>query len=97
MIKLEVGNVMLKPSHRRQLMTWLKRSLRMGERLGDFALTITMRRDGRQVEVRADVHDSAGDFACRSRQPDWHSALREMVRQLSGRLHDQYIQRLSMA
>ena len=34
MIKLDAGNVPLKPSHRRQLMTWLKRSLRLGQQLG---------------------------------------------------------------
>ena len=36
MIKLDLGNVLLKPSHRKQLMSWLRRSLRLGERLGDY-------------------------------------------------------------
>ena len=51
MIKLEPGNVLLKPSQRKQLMTWLRRSLRLGERLGNFVLTITMQRSGRFYEM----------------------------------------------
>ena len=39
-------------------MTWLKRVQRLGERLGDFVLTITMRRSGRNYEVKAAVHDA---------------------------------------
>lgn len=89
MIKLEAGNVLLKPSHRKQLMAWLRRALRLGSRLGEFALTITMRRVGRQYEVRAIVHDSAGDFACRSRQTDWHFAMRDLIHSLVQRLHQQ--------
>ena len=93
MIKLEAGNVLLKPSHKRQLMSWLRRALRIGERLGEFTLLITMRRTGRQCEVRARVHDSAGDFVCRSRQHDWRDAVRELVRALVNRLHAQKLGR----
>jgi hypothetical protein len=53
MIKLDAGNVLLKPSHRRQLMTALRRCMRIGERLGNFVLSITMRRCGRALELRA--------------------------------------------
>ena len=74
MITLDAGNVLLKPSHRRQLMAWLRRSLRIGQRLGRFALNITMHRSGRQYEVRASVKDSAGTFTCRSRRTDWRDA-----------------------
>ena len=91
MIKLDSGNVLLKPSHRRQLMSWLKRAMRLGSRIGNFALTITMHRTGRQCEVRATVHDSAGDFACRSRQHDWRDAMRELIRMLCNRLHEQLL------
>ena len=91
MIKLDAGNVLLKPSHRRQLMSWLRRALRIGSRLGQFALTITMQRTGKQCEVRAQVHDSAGDFVCRSRQHDWRDAVRELVRALVNRLHAQQL------
>ena len=96
MITLDSGNVLLKPSHRRQLMSWLKRALRLGQRLGDFVLNITLHRVGRLFEVRATVHDSAGDFVCRYREADWHYAMRGLVRQLSDRLHDQHIQRLAI-
>ena len=89
MIKLDVGNVLLKPSQRRQLMALLRRSLRMGRRLGDFVLKITLRRSGRRYDLRADVHDSCGDFGCRARQNDWHDALRELVHALTIRLHNQ--------
>jgi hypothetical protein len=95
MITLDSGNVLLKPSHRRQLMSWLKRALRLGQRLGDFVLNITLHRVGRLFEVRATVHDRAGDFAVRARETDWRYAMRDLVRQLSDRLHDQNIQRLA--
>ena len=89
MIKLEAGNVLLKPSHRKQLMAWLRRAMRLGSRLGEFVLVITMHRSGRQCEVRAKVHDAAGDFVCRSRQHDWRDAMRDLVRSLVNRLHEQ--------
>jgi hypothetical protein len=43
-------------------MAWLRRSLRFGQRLGDFVLNITMKRVGRAYQVIAHVHDRAGDF-----------------------------------
>lgn len=89
MVKLEPGNVLLKPSHRRQLMGWLKRSSRLGERLGDFDLTITIARIGNQHEAIALVHDAAGDFVCRTRQRDWRDAMRELVQRLVIQLHNQ--------
>lgn len=93
MIKLDSGNVLLKPSHRKQLMAWLRRSLRLGERIGDFVLSISFRRTGTMYQVHANVHDSAGDFNCRSRAHDWRGAIRELVKQLSIRLHDQRLRR----
>jgi hypothetical protein len=92
MIRLDVGNVLLKPSQRRQLMARLRRSLRMGTRLGGFLLTITMWRSGRQFELRANVHDAAGNFGCRARRNDWGEAVRELVRLLASRLHGQCLQ-----
>jgi hypothetical protein len=97
MIKLDAGNVLLKPSQRRQLMTWLRRSLRLGARLGGFVLTITLHRIGRLYEVRANVHDRAGDFDCRSRRRDWRAACRELSKMLAGRLHDQNLHRAELA
>ncbi|HEY8751951.1 MAG TPA: hypothetical protein VIM11_28475 [Tepidisphaeraceae bacterium] len=97
MIKLEVGNVLLKPSHRKQLMSWLRRAMKMGERIGQFTLTITMHRSGRQCEVRARVHDTAGDFVCRSRQHDWRDAMRDLVRSLVNHLHAQQLGRAAVA
>jgi hypothetical protein len=97
MIKLEAGNMLLKPSQRKQLMSWLRRALRIGSRLGQFMLTITMRRAGRICEVRAAVHDAAGDFVCRSRQHEWRDAMRELVRSLVNRLHAQQLGRVAIA
>ena len=93
MIKLDAGNVLLKPSQRRQMMAWLRRALRMGSRIGQFALSITMYRSGRQCEVRAHVQDSAGEFVCRSRQHDWRDAMREMIKSLVQGLHAQQLRR----
>ena len=89
MIKLHAGNVLLKPAQRRQITTLLRRCVRLGRRLGDFMLNITMRRAGRFFELRAAVHDRAGDFACRTRQNNWHDALRDLARALTLRLHAQ--------
>jgi hypothetical protein len=93
MLRLNEGNVMLKRSHRKQLMSWLKRVLRLGERLGDFVLTLNLHRTGRNYELRANVHDAAGDFDCRCKQSDWRAGLRELVRSISVRLHEQYLRR----
>ena len=47
MLKLDPGNVLLKPSHRRQLMSWLKRAMRLGHRMANPAISIIMHRIGR--------------------------------------------------
>ncbi len=96
MIKLDLGNVLLKPSHRKQLMSWLKRPLRLGEKLGNFVLTLTLHRVGRGYEVRASVVDSAGSFDCRSRQRDWRDAFRDIIRTLGIMLQAQRFGRLAM-
>lgn len=89
MIQFDPGNVLLKPSHRRQLMAWLRRALRIGQRLGNFVLQLSMKRVGRSYEVNAVVHDSAGNFRCRIKRHDWQNAVRELSRTLCVRLHDQ--------
>ena len=90
MVKLEPGNCLLKPSQRRQLLSWLKRAVALGERVGDFLLTITVRRLGRgRYELNAHVHDAAGDFSLRARGQTWRDVCRAMVRMLSVRLHGQ--------
>jgi hypothetical protein len=91
MIKLDLGNVLLKPSHRRQLMGWLRRAVRLGERLGDFVLKLSLHRSGNRYEVRADVTDARGSFNCRTRKSDWRDALREVVAALTARLHAQRV------
>jgi hypothetical protein len=93
MIKLHAVNVLLKPSQRRQIATLLRRCVRLGRRLGDFVLNISMKRAGRFFEIRANVHDAAGDFACRTRQNNWHDALRDLARALTMRLHEQCLHR----
>jgi hypothetical protein len=97
MIKLHAGNVLLKPAQRKQIATLLRRCVRLGRRLGDFVLNITMRRAGRFYEMRADVHDRAGDFACRTRQNNWQDALRDLARALTVRLHEQRLHRAAVA
>ena len=89
MIKLQPGNCAIKPSQRRQLLSWLKRAVHLGERVGDFILTITVRRSRRSYEMLASVHDAAGDFACRTRGRTWRDVCRELVRTIASRLHGQ--------
>ncbi len=97
MIQLNSGNVLLKPSHRRQLMTWLKRATRMGERIGHFMLNLTLHRSGKSFEVTASVQDSAGKFDLRTRSGDWRTAVRNLVRMLAARLHGQLIMQTAAA
>jgi len=97
MVKLDAGNVLLKPSHRRQLMGWLKRSAKLGQRLGDFDLTIRIFRRGNQHEAVAAVHDAAGDFTCRMRRRDWRTAVRELIHRLVSLLHEQRLRRMTLA
>jgi hypothetical protein len=97
MIQLDSGNVLLKPSQRRQLMTWLRRSLKLGQRLGDFLLSISLKRIGRAYDICARVHDKAGDFMCHARRHDLRNAFRDLTRMLSARLHTQCLVRMSAA
>ena len=91
MVKLDAGNVLLKPSQKRQLMSWLKRAMHLGKRIGDFLVTIKLRRHGRQYDVRATVHDAIGDFKLGARAADCREAFRTLCRKLAVRLHDQCI------
>jgi hypothetical protein len=93
MIKLDSGNVLLKPSHRRQVRTWLRRALRLGQRVGNFMLTISMQRIGRSYEIRAVAQDSVGVLRCRSRRHEWRDAVREMVREVERWVHGQHLER----
>jgi hypothetical protein len=89
MVKLDSGNVLLKPSHRKQLLGWLRRSSRLGERLGNFDLTVRLARVGHHHEARAMVRDSAGDFTCRCRQRELRSVMRDLVHNVVYRLRHQ--------
>ena len=92
MIQLELGNVLLKPSQRRQMMARLRRCTKLGSRLGGFLLRITIWRTGRQYELRAAVRDRAGDFGCRVRRSDWAEAVHDLIHTLSRRLRHQCLQ-----
>jgi ribosome-associated translation inhibitor RaiA len=93
MIKLAPGNVLLKPAQRRQLMSWLRRAAKMGERVGRFVLTLTLKRTGRMYEAQAHVNDRAGSFDVRERQTDVIAAIRNLVRSLTSQLHLQALAR----
>lgn len=97
MIQLNSGNVLLKPSHRRQLMTWLKRAAKMGQKLGHFILNMTLHRSGKSVEITASVHDSVGTFDLRARNHDWKTAARNLIRLIAARLHGQLIMQAATA
>lgn len=89
MLQLDSGNVLLKPSHRKQLLTWLRRALKLGQKIGDFFIRISLHRSGRSVNIIAEVRDSLGNFQVRARNNDWRTAMRETAHMLSLRLHDQ--------
>ncbi len=93
MITLDAGNVLLKPSHRKQLMARLKRAIRLGDRLGQFVLKISLKRSGKHVEITADAHDKFGDVKVRSRGSTLMDALYAMVRDLLRSLHSHALRR----
>ncbi|MBC7782385.1 MAG: hypothetical protein H7144_00985 [Burkholderiales bacterium] len=93
MITLDAGNVLLKPTHRKQLMARLKRAIRIGDRIGDFVMKITMRRTGRHVEMTAKVHDRFGNFDLRTRGTTWTDAFRTIVRDIFRQLHNHALRR----
>jgi hypothetical protein len=95
MMELVSRNVSLKPSQRRQINAWLKRSLRLGQQVGSFVMTITIKRTGKMYEVRANVQDQAGTFTCRSRQHGVLDACRRLVHSLNTNLHNQLLQRMA--
>ena len=89
MVKLDTGNVLLKPSLRRQIMGAFRRSSRLGERLGEFDCRVKLSRIGNHHEARATVHDRRGDFTCRTRQRDLRAAMRDLVHNVVYRLRHQ--------
>ena len=91
MIQLDSGNVLLKPSQRRQITTWLKRAVKYGQRLGDFVLNLTIHRVGKRCEVRADVRCEGQTFTFHQRATDWRHAMQQMVQMLVARLHSQWV------
>lgn len=97
MLKLDCGNVLLKPSHRKQVMSWLRRAERLGERIGRFVVAISMQRIGRCYEVRIQAQDAAGVLTCRTKRHDWRDALRDLVRRLTSWVHDQQLRGSSLA
>jgi hypothetical protein len=94
MLKLDEGNVLLKPSHRRQFMSWLKRAMRFVQRVGNPLVSISMHRAGKLIEMRADIAGSTGAVAFRSRQSDWKNAARQIIHLLTAYLHDRMIHQL---
>ena len=96
MIDLQVGNVLLKPSQRRRMITRLRRCQKLGDRLGGFRLRIAMWRKGRQYELRATVCDHAGDFGCRVRRADWGDAVHDLAQAVCYRLHHQCLRRAAV-
>ena len=88
MIRLNAGNVLLKPSQRRQLNAWLKRPTRLTSRLGDCSVHIDLHRSGHAIEMTAGVTTLHGKTAFRARESDWRSAAHRIVRMLTVHLHD---------
>lgn len=89
MIQLNSGNVLLKPSHRKQLRAHLRRAIRLGQRVGNFAIAVSLRRNGRMFEMTAHVTDRAGSFNCRSRRHAWKDAVRDLADAVIGWVHGQ--------
>ena len=89
MVKLRTDNCQLKPSQRRQLLAWLKRAIHLGEKVGDFLLSITVRRVPKGFQMIASVQDAAGGFECRVRGQTWRDVCRWIARTVAVKLHSQ--------
>lgn len=85
-------NVPLRGVHRKQIMAWLRRSLKLGQQIGHFVLKVTIQRSGKGVEVLAHVYDEVGEFTCRS-HGDLMDAFRDVTHKLNLQLHKQRLQR----
>ncbi|HEX8339559.1 MAG TPA: hypothetical protein VF624_01490 [Tepidisphaeraceae bacterium] len=97
MITLDAGNVLLKGSHRKQLMSRLKRTLRLGDRIGQFVMKLSMRRVRGRIEMHATVHDRFGDFTCRTRSSTWTDAVHDIVRMVQAAVHGHGLRRAAVA
>ena len=97
MIELESNNVLLKGSTRKQLMGWLKRSLKMAQRLGDFAVKITLQRVGSVYKMTAYVAGAGGPLECHAHGHDLRETCRDLVHRLSERLHEQRVRQTMAA
>jgi len=97
MITLDEGNVLLKPSHRRTLMSRLKRAIRLGDRLGKFVLKISLKRSGRHVEMSAKVSDRFGAFDCRTRQMTLEDAFHAITKMVFRQIHEHALRRAVLA
>ena len=87
MISLTAANVSLKPSQKKQLLARLRRSIRLGERFGNFVLKINIKGCGRHMEVTAKGRDGGGDFNYRARQLTLADCVHMIVRMVVQRLH----------
>ncbi|MGC4031333.1 MAG: hypothetical protein QM754_06255 [Tepidisphaeraceae bacterium] len=91
MITLDAGNVLLTPALRKQLMSRLRRAAHLGQRIGNFALNLTLRRCGRHVFLTARCEDRRGNFEVRTKCTTIGDAFHELARTISVRLHDQLL------
>ena len=97
MITLDAGNVLLKPTQKKQVLARLKRAIRLGDRIGEFFMTIRMRRTGRHVEMTADVRDRFGNFSMRTKGQNWMDALHEIVRNVFREIHNHTVRRAALS
>lgn len=97
MITLDAGNVLLKPIQKKQLMSRLKRSIRLGDRLGNFVMNLKLRRSGKHVEMTARGKDRFGEFGARARGSTWMDAIHAIVREIVRELHSHAIRRAALA
>lgn len=93
-MELVSPNVPLRGVHRKQILAWLRRPMKIGQQIGNFFMKMTIQRIGKSFEVKAQVRDEAGEFTCRSRG-DLMDACREVTLKLNQQLHRQRMQRMA--
>lgn len=89
MVQLNSGNVLLKPTQKRRILSHLRRCHQLGEAVGDVRMIVSLKRSGKGIEASAKVTDRAGRFECRERDQDWKYAVERLIRTLHTRMHAQ--------
>ena len=91
MVELLEGNVLLKPSQKRRVLSRLRRCSRLSDLVGDSRLAVSVTRVGSKFEARAKCHNRKGDVECKARDSSLDTAVANLIRSLHDKVHAQRV------